>query len=199
MVAIMGPSGCGKTTLLNILSGIDEPTAGMVNVNGQPLYGISDDQRTDLRGSQFGFIFQDFNLLPVLSAVENVELPLLLQGVAANEARTTAMEALTRVGLGDRFEHRPAELSGGQQQRVAVARAIVHSPSIILCDEPTGNLDTATSGEVMTLLRAMNQDEGTTFLIVTHDETIAEACQRTITMQDGVVVHASGTIDGEEE
>ena len=199
MVAIMGPSGCGKTTLLNILSGIDEPTAGMVNVNGQPLYGISDDQRTDLRGSQFGFIFQDFNLLPVLSAVENVELPLLLQGIAANEARTTAMEALTRVGLGDRFEHRPAELSGGQQQRVAVARAIVHSPSIILCDEPTGNLDTATSGEVMTLLRAMNQDEGTTFLIVTHDETIAEACQRTITMQDGVVVHASGTIDGEEE
>ena len=199
MVAIMGPSGCGKTTLLNVLSGIDEPTAGMVNVNGQPLYGISDDQRTDLRGSQFGFIFQDFNLLPVLSAVENVELPLLLQGVAANEARTTAMEALTRVGLGDRFEHRPAELSGGQQQRVAVARAIVHSPSIILCDEPTGNLDTATSGEVMTLLRAMNQDEGTTFLIVTHDETIAEACQRTITMQDGVVVHASGTIDGEEE
>ena len=199
MVAIMGPSGCGKTTLLNILSGIDEPTAGMVNVNGQPLYGISDDQRTDLRGSQFGFIFQDFNLLPVLSAVENVELPLLLQGVAANEARTTAMEALARVGLGDRFEHRPAELSGGQQQRVAVARAIVHSPSIILCDEPTGNLDTATSGEVMTLLRAMNQDEGTTFLIVTHDETIAEACQRTITMQDGVVVHASGTIDGEEE
>ena len=199
MVAIMGPSGCGKTTLLNILSGIDEPTAGMVNVNGQPLNGISDDQRTDLRGSQFGFIFQDFNLLPVLSAVENVELPLLLQGVAANEARTTAMEALTRVGLGDRFEHRPAELSGGQQQRVAVARAIVHSPSIILCDEPTGNLDTATSGEVMTLLRAMNQDEGTTFLIVTHDETIAEACQRTITMQDGVVVHASGTIDGEEE
>ncbi|MGB1587181.1 MAG: ABC transporter ATP-binding protein [Poseidonia sp.] len=199
MVAVMGPSGCGKTTLLNILSGIDEPSAGMVNVNGQPLYGISDNERTDLRGSQFGFIFQDFNLLPVLSAVENVELPLLLQGVAAQEARATAMKALVRVGLGDRFEHRPAELSGGQQQRVAVARAIVHSPSIILCDEPTGNLDTATSSEVMALLQAMNRDEGTTFLIVTHDETIAQGCQRTITMQDGVVVDGARTRNSEEE
>ena len=199
MVAVMGPSGCGKTTLLNILSGIDEPSAGMVNVNGQPLYGISDNERTDMRGSQFGFIFQDFNLLPVLSAVENVELPLLLQGVAAQEARTTAMKALDRVGLGDRFEHRPAELSGGQQQRVAVARAIVHSPSIILCDEPTGNLDTGTSSVVMALLQAMNRDEGTTFLIVTHDETIARGCQRTITMQDGVVVNGAATPHSEEE
>ena len=134
-----------------------------------------------------------------LSAVENVELPLLLQGVAAQEARTTAMKALDRVGLGDRFEHRPAELSGGQQQRVAVARAIVHSPSIILCDEPTGNLDTGTSSEVMALLQAMNRDEGTTFLIVTHDETIAQGCQRTITMQDGVVVNGARTSNSEEE
>ncbi len=199
MVAVMGPSGCGKTTLLNILSGIDEPTSGMVMVNGQPLYGISDNARTDLRGQQFGFIFQDFNLLPVLSAIENVELPLLLQGMGSTEARATAMEALTRVGLLDRCEHRPSELSGGQQQRVAVARAIVHTPSIILCDEPTGNLDTATSREVMALLQAMNRDEGTTFLIVTHDESIAEQCQRTITMQDGMVVSTTPTHPEEEE
>jgi putative ABC transport system ATP-binding protein len=180
MVAVMGPSGCGKTTLLNILSGI-------VTVNGQPLYGISDDQRTDLRGKHFGFIFQDFNLLPVLSAVENVELPLLLNGYAPHDARTAAMEALGRVGLGDRGEHRPAELSGGQQQRVAVARAIVHRPSIILCDEPTGNLDNATSTEVMGLLSEMNRQQGTTFLIVTHDSNIASQCQRTITMSDGTI------------
>ena len=199
MVAVMGPSGCGKTTLLNILSGIDEPSAGMVEVNGAPLYGISDNARTDLRGKEFGFIFQDFNLLPVLSAVENVELPLLLLGTPAAEARKEALDALKRVGLEDRSEHRPSELSGGQQQRVAVARAIVHRPSIILCDEPTGNLDTGTSGEVMALLTSMNEVENTTFLIVTHDATIAEQCQRTITMQDGLIVQASGANSGEEE
>ena len=172
MVAVMGPSGCGKTTLLNILSGIDEPTSGMVLVNGQPLYGISDDARTDLRGEHFGFIFQDFNLLPVLSAVENVELPLLLNGRSPQAARDQAMEALERVGLADRSGHRPAELSGGQQQRVAVARAIVHRPSIILCDEPTGNLDNTTSEDVMSLLSQMNEEQGTTFLIVTHDHNV---------------------------
>ena len=198
MVAIMGPSGCGKTTLLNILSGIDEPSAGMVFVNGQPLFGISDNARTDLRGQQFGFIFQDFNLLPVLSAVENVELPLLLQGSSSTEARKKASEALARVGLLDRAEHRPAELSGGQQQRVAVARAIVHSPSIILCDEPTGNLDTQTSRDVMNLLQDMNTRDGTTFLIVTHDDHIAKRCQRTIFMQDGRIVGASASRDEEE-
>lgn len=198
MVAVMGPSGCGKTTLLNILSGIDEPSAGNVSVNGEPLYGISDNARTDLRGRQFGFIFQDFNLLPVLSAVENVELPLLLVGTSAGEARQQALEALTRVGLGDRSAHRPAELSGGQQQRVAVARAIVHRPSIILCDEPTGNLDTGTSGEVMRLLRSMNDEEGTTFLIVTHDEAIAAQCQRTIRMRDGLIQRPATPIAEEE-
>jgi putative ABC transport system ATP-binding protein len=199
MVAVMGPSGCGKTTLLNVLSGIDEPTSGSVSVNGAPLYGISDNARTDLRGKAFGFIFQDFNLLPVLSAVENVELPLLLLGHPAGAARTEALEALTRVGLANRADHRPSELSGGQQQRVAVARAIVHRPSIILCDEPTGNLDTGTSGEVMHLLRAMNETEGTTFLIVTHDEAIAAQCQRTIVMSDGQVVEALGGRANEEE
>lgn len=198
MVAVMGPSGCGKTTLLNILSGIDEPSAGNVSVNGEPLYGISDNARTDLRGRQFGFIFQDFNLLPVLSAVENVELPLLLVGTSAGEARQQALEALVRVGLGDRSAHRPSELSGGQQQRVAVARAIVHRPSIILCDEPTGNLDTGTSGEVMRLLRSMNDEEGTTFLIVTHDEAIAAQCQRTIRMRDGLIQRPATPIAEEE-
>lgn len=199
MVAVMGPSGCGKTTLLNILSGIDEPTSGMVAVNGQPLYGISDDARTDLRGKHFGFIFQDFNLLPVLSAVENVELPLLLNGHAPQDARQQAMQALAQVGLSDRGEHRPAELSGGQQQRVAVARAIVHQPSIILCDEPTGNLDNTTSDEVMALLTEMNQTQNTTFLIVTHDANIASRCQRTITMSDGSILTDAASSRAEEE
>jgi len=199
MVAVMGPSGCGKTTLLNILSGIDEPTSGGVHVNGEALYGISDNARTDLRGRAFGFIFQDFNLLPVLSAVENVELPLLLLGSPANLARQEALEALGRVGLAERADHRPSELSGGQQQRVAVARAIVHRPSIILCDEPTGNLDTGTSRDVMDLLRTMNKTEGTTFLIVTHDEAIAAQCQRTIVMNDGLVVNQRSAEQNEEE
>ena len=199
MIAVMGPSGCGKTTLLNILSGIDEPTSGTVSVNGQPLYGISDDQRTDLRSQHFGFIFQNFNLLPVLSAVENVELPLLLNGRSPGEARSEAQRALEQVGLGDRSGHRPAELSGGQQQRVAVARAIVHRPSIILCDEPTGNLDNTTSGEVMRLLNTMNEEQGTTFLIVTHDPAIAAQCQRTITMSDGNIVDPTSLSPVEEE
>ncbi|MCH1540684.1 MAG: ABC transporter ATP-binding protein [Candidatus Poseidonia sp.] len=188
MVAVMGPSGCGKTTLLNILSGIDEPSSGGVMVKGLPLYGVSDNRRTDLRAEHFGFIFQDFNLLPVLSAVENVELPLLLLGTSPSEARQQALQSLSEVGLSDRAEHRPAELSGGQQQRVAVARAIVHRPSIILCDEPTGNLDTTTSTEVMELLTKMNRTMGTTFLIVTHDSNVAEQCQRTVTMMDGKIV-----------
>ena len=199
MIAVMGPSGCGKTTLLNILSGIDEPTSGTVSVNGQPLYGISDDQRTDLRSQHFGFIFQNFNLLPVLSAVENVELPLLLNGRSPGEARSEAQRALEQVGLGDRNGHRPAELSGGQQQRVAVARAIVHRPSIILCDEPTGNLDNTTSSEVMRLLNTMNEEQGTTFLIVTHDPAIAKQCQRTITMSDGNIVDPTSLSPVEEE
>ena len=199
MVAVMGPSGCGKTTLLNILSGIDEPTSGMVAVNGQQLYGISDDARTDLRGKHFGFIFQDFNLLPVLSAVENVELPLLLNGVPPTESREKALEALGLVGLSDRADHRPAELSGGQQQRVAVARAIVHQPSIVLCDEPTGNLDNTTSTDVMALLTTMNQTHRTTFLIVTHDANIASQCQRTITMSDGSILTDAGPPPYEEE
>jgi putative ABC transport system ATP-binding protein len=190
MVAIMGPSGCGKTTLLNVLSGIDEPTAGSVTVNNQPLFGITDNERTSMRSKYLGFIFQDFNLLPVLSAVENVELPLLLLGYGANDARKRALAALKDVGLEERSQHRPAELSGGQQQRVAVARAIVHRPSVILCDEPTGNLDSKTSGEVLTLLKRLNAEQNTTFLIVTHDAKIASLCDRVIQMDDGLIINS---------
>ncbi|MDE0857281.1 MAG: ABC transporter ATP-binding protein [Candidatus Poseidoniaceae archaeon] len=197
MVAIMGPSGCGKTTLLNVLSGIDVPSAGDVNVNGLPLFGISDNERTTMRSKHLGFIFQDFNLLPVLSAVENVELPLLLLGTSANEARTRALEALNDVGLGDRSQHRPAELSGGQQQRVAIARAIVHRPAVVLCDEPTGNLDSRTSTEVLTLLKRINLEHQTAFLIVTHDSIIADLCDRILYMEDGLIVKDS--LRSEEE
>lgn len=187
MVAIMGPSGCGKTTLLNILSGIDDPSAGQVTVAGKPLFGISDDERTDLRGKEMGFIFQKFHLLDVMSAVENVEIPLLLLGENPEEARAKSMLALEKVGLEARSEHRPAELSGGQQQRVSIARAVVHNPSVILCDEPTGNLDSTTSKQVMSILSGLN-DAGSTLVIVTHDKEIAKRCSRIIQISDGRIV-----------
>jgi len=188
MIAIMGPSGCGKTTLLNVLSGIDEPTAGEVTIDDKSLFAVSDNERSRMRAEYLGFIFQDFNLLPVLSAVENVELPLLLLGKPANEARNTALDALKAVGLGERSGHRPSELSGGQQQRVAIARAIVHNPSVVLCDEPTGNLDSATSASVMELLKSINKKMGTTFLLVTHDSEVAKQCNRILHMDDGEII-----------
>ena len=187
MVAIMGPSGCGKTTLLNILSGIDEPSAGQVMVAKKPLFGISDDERTDLRGKEMGFIFQKFHLLDVMSAVENVELPLLLLGKEPGFAREMASNALAKVGLSERLDHRPAELSGGQQQRVSIARAIVHNPSVILCDEPTGNLDSSTSEQVMKLLVDLNTS-GSTIVIVTHDIDVAKQCSRIIRIIDGRIL-----------
>ena len=187
MVAIMGPSGCGKTTLLNLLSGIDEPSAGQVNVTGRPLFGISDDERTDLRGKEMGFIFQKFHLIEVLSSIENVEIPLLMQGVAPVDARIKAMEAMESVELGDRASHRPAELSGGQQQRVSIARAFVHEPSVILCDEPTGNLDSSTSKQIMELLSEINS-KGVTLIVVTHDDFVAEKCTRIVQMSDGRII-----------
>ncbi len=196
MIAIMGPSGCGKTSLLNVLSGIDEPTSGTVTIDDKSLFAVSDDERSRMRAEYLGFIFQDFNLLPVLSAVENVELPLLLLGKSAGEARTTALDALKAVGLDERSEHRPSELSGGQQQRVAIARAIVHNPSVILCDEPTGNLDSATSSSVMTLLKSINEKMGTTFLLVTHDSDVAAQCTRVLRMEDGEII---SDIRGNEE
>ena len=188
MVAVMGPSGCAKTTLLNILSGIDDPSAGQVNVAGKPLFGISDDERSDIRGKEMGFIFQKFHLLDVMNAVENVEIPLLLAGTNPSDARKKATKALTKVGLSERVNHRPSELSGGQQQRVSIARAIVHDPSVILCDEPTGNLDSLTSKNVMELLLELNQS-GSTIVIVTHDDDIASMCTRIVRIKDGSVVN----------
>jgi putative ABC transport system ATP-binding protein len=188
MVAIMGPSGCGKTTLLNCLSGLDELTAGEVLVEGISLTASDDRHRTNVRGSNLGFIFQSFNLIPVLTAVENVEMPLLLQGIPAKEARQRSLDALDLVGLKNWSTHRPMELSGGQRQRVTIARAFVHEPAVILGDEPTGNLDTRTSNEVMDLLFELNAERGTTLLVVTHDAEIAARCSRVLHMEDGLIV-----------
>ena len=173
--------------MLNILSGIDEPSAGQVMIASKPLFGISDDERTDLRGKEMGFIFQKFHLLDVMNAVENVEIPLLLMGIEPSDARMTASTALEKVGLADRLTHRPSELSGGQQQRVSIARAIVHDPSVILCDEPTGNLDSETSQQVMELLLELN-NSGSTIVIVTHDNEIANQCSRVVRINDGRII-----------
>ena len=197
MVAVMGPSGCGKTTLLNCLSGLDEISAGEVLIHGQPLSQMSDYDLTALRGSQLGFIFQSFNLLPVLTAVENVELPLLLAGTPPREAREKALEAMEAVGLGNRDGHLPSELSGGQQQRVTIARSFVHDPAVIFADEATGNLDSKTSDEIIDLLLSLNAERGVTTLLVTHDPEIAERCSRVLVMQDGRIVEDRRT--GEEE
>ena len=197
MVAVMGPSGCGKTTLLNCLSGLDEISSGEVLIHGQPLSQMSDYDLTSLRGSQLGFIFQSFNLLPVLTAVENVELPLLMAGTSPREARERALEALEAVGLGDREGHLPAELSGGQQQRVTIARSFVHDPAVIFADEATGNLDSQTSDEIIDLLLSLNAERGVTMLLVTHDSEIADRCSRVLVMQDGRIVEDRRT--GEEE
>ena len=188
MVAVMGPSGCGKTTLLNCLSGLDDLTAGEVFIEGSPLFGAGDRARTRLRAEKLGFIFQSFNLIPVLTAVENVEMPLLLNGVGKTEARQRALDALQMVGLEDWASHRPMEMSGGQQQRVTIARAFVHGPAIIFGDEPTGNLDSKTSKEVMELLFQLNRKKQTTMLIVTHDSDIASRCDRVLQMDDGLII-----------
>ena len=188
MVAIMGPSGCGKTTLLNCMSGLDTVDAGTVRVAGQDLARLSDNARTTFRARQMGFIFQFYNLLPVLSAVENVELPLVVSGVGAGEARQRALKALTRVGLREWAAHRPAQLSGGQRQRVTIARALVNRPAIVWADEPTGDLDTQTADEIMALMEELNRTQGQTFVIVTHDPAIAARCHRIVRMRDGQVV-----------
>ena len=188
MVAIMGPSGCGKTTLLNCVSSLDEFTAGEVLVDGRQISEMSDRERTKMRAQRLGFVFQSFNLLPVLSAVENIELPLLMNDIAPKEARVRALSALESVGLRDWAGHLPAELSGGEQQRVTIARAFVHEPALILADEPTGNLDTATSGVVIDLLVDLNRSHGITFLLVTHEEEIARRCTRIVTIRDGLIV-----------
>ncbi len=188
MVAIMGPSGCGKTTLLNCLSGLDEPTSGEIIIAGTNLKSLSDRQRTEYRARQMGFIFQNFNLLPVLSAVENVELPMLVSGMSGRKARKRALEMLEIVGLSDRARHRPAELSGGQQQRVTVARALVNTPAIVWADEPTGNLDGESAESVMDLLCKLNQEQGQTLVIVTHAPEVGARTGRIVKMRDGLIL-----------
>ena len=185
-VAVMGPSGSGKTTFLNCLSGLDDIDGGTVVVDGKDIHKMSDHKRSRYRAESMGFIFQAFNLIPVFTASENVELPLLLAGAAPSEARRRAEETLERVGLGHRKGHRPNELSGGEQQRVTIARALAGGPSIVWADEPTGNLDTETAGTIMELLRELN-GEGLTVVLVTHDHNIGEMAQRVIHMRDGEI------------
>lgn len=187
MVAVMGPSGCGKTTLLNCLSGIDDVTEGTVHIEGTDLAELDDNSKTSYRARRMGFIFQFYNLLPVLNAVENVELPLLVSGTPSSDARERAVAALARVGLTDWVTHKPAELSGGQRQRTTIARALVNNPAIVWADEPTGDLDTKTADDIMALMQELNREQQQTFVIVTHDPAIAARCHRTIHMVDGLI------------
>jgi ABC-type lipoprotein export system ATPase subunit len=188
MVAIMGPSGCGKTTLLNCLSGLDSVDGGEIVIEGTPLQAMSDRDRTDYRARRMGFVFQFYNLIPVLTAVENVELPLLISRVAAGEARERALGALDLVGLGERAGHVPDELSGGERQRVTIARSLVNDPAIVWADEPTGDLDSENAAEIVELMRRLNVERGLTFLIVTHDISVGRKTDRIVRMLDGRVV-----------
>ncbi|CAN5598405.1 ABC transporter ATP-binding protein [soil metagenome] len=185
MVAIMGPSGCGKTTLLNCLSGLDEVDGGEVLIGGESIVDMRDRKRTRFRAQEMGFIFQSYNLIPVLSGVENVELPLLVAGTKQKKARRLAQNALELVGLADQSNKHPAEMSGGQQQRVTVARSLVNAPTIVWGDEPTGALDSETSKEIMDLLVRLNEEQQQTFVLVTHDAAVAGRGHRTIRMRDG--------------
>jgi ABC-type lipoprotein export system ATPase subunit len=196
MVAIMGPSGCGKTTLLNCLSGLDTIDEGNVFIKGDNLRDLSDNERTAYRARNMGFIFQDFNLLPVLSAVENVELPMLVSKIPGKKARKRALEMLDIVGLADRALHRPAELSGGQRQRVTVARALTNDPAIVWADEPTGNLDSDTAQEILDLLIRLNRENRQTFIIVTHDIEVGKLTNRILTMRNGQIVSTNDIIPG---
>jgi len=188
MVSIVGPSGSGKSTLLNLVGGLDRPTAGHVSVDGAPLAGLSDDDLTRVRRDKIGFIFQFFNLLPTLSSLENVGLPLHLRGWPRKKVDDRARELLTLVQLGHRMTHLPEELSGGERQRVAIARALSVYPPIILADEPTGNLDTRTGEGILMLIREVHSRLGSTVVIVTHDMNVAGSCERTIALRDGKVV-----------
>jgi len=187
MIAVMGPSGCGKTTLLNCLSGLDDLSGGEVFIKGKPLSQMKDRERTRYRAEKIGFIFQAYNLLPVLTSVENVELPLVLAGRNPKEARKMALEALGSVGLEQWAMHKPSELSGGQQQRVTIARSLVNKPEIVFGDEPTGNLDSESSKDIMDLLRKLNKENKQTFIIVTHDYTVGRIADRIVMMRDGLI------------
>lgn len=187
VIAVMGPSGCGKTTLLNCLSGLDAADQGDINIEGADLTEMSDFERTDYRARRMGFVFQFYNLLPVLTSVENVEMPLLVSGTRPKEAREMALQALDQVGLGQRAHHRPAELSGGERQRVTIARALVNNPVIVWADEPTGDLDSETADQVMDLLLRLNAERDLTFLLVTHARRVAGRCTRVVRMRDGLI------------
>ena len=187
MVAIMGPSGSGKSTLMHIMGALDKPTAGAVFLDGEDITTAPDDRLAEIRNRKIGFVFQQFNLLPRLTAVENVELPLMYAGVGRAERRRRAIELLERVGLGHRLHHRPNELSGGQKQRVAIARALANNPAVILADEPTGALDSRTGAEIMALLKELHA-QGNTVVIVTHDREIASHAERIIHIRDGLIV-----------
>ena len=188
IVAVMGPSGCGKTTLLNCLSGLDAIDGGDIRIEGRSLASMSDRERTDYRARRMGFVFQFYNLMPVLSAVENVELPLLVARVPMHDARRRALDALELVGLAKRAAHQPDELSGGERQRVTIARALVNDPAIVWADEPTGDLDSEMADEIVSLMRALNRERGFTFIVVTHDISVGRRTDRIIRMLDGRVV-----------
>jgi putative ABC transport system ATP-binding protein len=185
-VAIVGVSGSGKSTLLGLLAGLDTPSAGSVDIDGRPLFALDEDARAALRGRMLGFVFQSFQLLPAMTALENVMLPLELAG--ATDVQAPAQAMLARVGLGDRLHHYPKQLSGGEQQRVAIARAFVTRPKLLFADEPTGNLDTTTGGQVIDLLFELNRESGTTLLLVTHDEAITGRCDRVLRLAAGRLV-----------
>ena len=194
-VAIMGPSGCGKSTLLHLLGGLDRASEGRVVIDGHALTDLSDTDLTKLRRRKLGFIFQFFNLIPVLSSIENVALPLTLDGASASLAQAKALEWLKKVGRGDRLSNRPDQLSGGQQQRVAVARALVAEPALVLADEPTGNLDSRASAEIASLLRQIADDWGRAVVIVTHDADVAARADRMIYLRDGRVVESPEKVE----
>jgi putative ABC transport system ATP-binding protein len=185
-LSVMGPSGSGKSTLLNLVGGLDQPSGGEIFIDGRPLHGISDDELTLIRRRRVGFIFQFFNLLPILTAAENVSLPLLLEGTPYAQIKPKAVALLEQVGLGERTEHRPEQLSGGEMQRVAIARALVTNPAVLLADEPTGNLDSHTSEDIFLLLKSLNE-KGQTIVMVTHDSKAAAYGTRIITLKDGAL------------
>ena len=187
VLSIMGPSGSGKSTLMNILGCLDRPTSGEYSLNGESVAELSDDELAEIRNRGVGFVFQSFNLLPRATALANVELPMRYSSLNGRDRKKVAKEALEAVGLGDRIHHRPNELSGGQMQRVAIARALVNNPAIIMADEPTGNLDSKSGDEIMALLRKLNEERGTTLIIVTHDPEISALTDRVITLLDGKI------------
>jgi len=192
-LSVMGPSGSGKSTLLNLIGGLDQPSSGEIFIDDRPLHGISDNELTLIRRRRVGFIFQFFNLLPILTASENVALPLLLDGVPFSKIKTKVEAQLQKVGLGNRIEHRPEQLSGGEMQRVAIARALITAPAVLLADEPTGNLDSRTSTEILNLLKGLHE-EGQTIVMVTHDSKAASYGTRTITLKDGSISEDTASI-----